>query len=240
MQTVTHLCHCAVEFRRTHPLRPPPKPDEWNNANPAYDAVEIRHPQLQITALIWFISWPNDRHDNRRFGHFRRRTPDTCLEPLGLVCPKPRCVDPILFSASVLMCRMQKHECKRKDWIQHLFRWGLSSTSALSCSTVGSLEQLVLELLHTTVRVTTIQHPNFLIHERNKHLPISTYHWVNRCCFGGPTIQLTSGTTATSFDMVSNQLQQLESSCAICKSSVHPATSWHYYMRTVSPRQHQM
>ena len=66
MQTVTHLCRCAVEFRRTHPLRLPPEPDEWNNANPACHAVEIRHPQLQITASIWTILWPNDRHEHRR------------------------------------------------------------------------------------------------------------------------------------------------------------------------------
>ena len=72
MQTVTHLCRCAVEFRRIHPLRPPPEPDECTHANPACHAVEIRHSQLQITALIWFISWPNDRHDNRRIRLFRR------------------------------------------------------------------------------------------------------------------------------------------------------------------------
>lgn len=68
MQTVTHLCRCAVEFRRTHPLRLPPKPDERNHASPACHAVEIRHPQLHITDSIWAISRPNDH----RIRLFRR------------------------------------------------------------------------------------------------------------------------------------------------------------------------
>eukprot|EP00956_Cyclotella_meneghiniana_P016920 scaffold27166_cov87-Cyclotella_meneghiniana.AAC.1 len=89
MQTVTHPCRCAVEFRRSHPLRPPPKPDKWNHTNPVRQA---------------------DRHENHRIRLFCRR-PDTCLEPLGLFCPKPRCAVPILYSASELMCRMQEHEC---------------------------------------------------------------------------------------------------------------------------------
>ena len=70
---MTHLCRCAVEFRRTRPLRPPPKPDEWNHVNPVRHVVEFRHSRLHITASIWAISWPNDRHEICRFGRFRRR-----------------------------------------------------------------------------------------------------------------------------------------------------------------------
>ena len=130
--SMTHLCRCAAEFRRTHPLRPPPEPDECTHGNPACHAVEIRHPQLQITALIWFISWPNDRHDNRRFGHFRRRchytrdrarprtprrpvssrewTPDTRLEALGLICPKPR--SEVSMSTGFIWSRVLQHHAE--------------------------------------------------------------------------------------------------------------------------------
>ena len=70
---MTHLCRCAVEFRRTRTLRPPPKPDEWNHVNPVRHVVEFRHSRLHITASIWAISWPNDRHEIRRLGRFRWR-----------------------------------------------------------------------------------------------------------------------------------------------------------------------
>ena len=76
---------------------------------------------LDISLPSRAVSLTNDRHENRRIRLFRRRchdtrergrprtprrpvssrewTPDTCLEPLGLICPKPGCAVIIFCSA---------------------------------------------------------------------------------------------------------------------------------------------